>query len=99
MRTLAALAGALLLAATAATAAWAASASTDEASKPVRGVSDDGIVVVDWNTELLRIVRTPGAQPPTVHPTRSFAIMHAAIYASVVSIMHGARPYEVSVKA
>ena len=36
-------------------------------------------VVVEWNRTLLAIVRTPGAQPATVHPTRSFAIMHAAI--------------------
>ncbi len=36
--------------------------------------------VVQWNRNLLAMVRTAGAQPPTVHPTRSFAIMHAAIY-------------------
>src|ERR1700736_6556395 len=33
-----------------------------------------GAIVVDWNQELVRIVNTPGAQPATVHPTRSFAI-------------------------
>jgi len=27
-------------------------------------------------------VQTPGAQPPTIHATRSFAILHAAIYDS-----------------
>jgi hypothetical protein len=36
-------------------------------------------VVVRWNQELLAIVRTPGAQPPTIHPTRNFAIVHEAI--------------------
>ncbi len=36
--------------------------------------------VVQWNRTLLVIVRTPKAQPATIHPTRSFAIMHAAIY-------------------
>ena len=35
--------------------------------------------VITWNRTLLSIVRTPGAQPPTVHPTRSFALLHAAI--------------------
>jgi hypothetical protein len=35
--------------------------------------------VVQWNQTLLKIVRTHGAQPATVHPTRSFAIMHAAM--------------------
>src|SRR6266446_3456945 len=39
--------------------------------------------VVQWNRTLLVIVRTPGAQPATVHATRSFAIMHAAIYDAV----------------
>ncbi len=42
--------------------------------------------VVQWNKTLLTIVRTAGAQPATVHPTRSFAIMHAAIYDAVNSI-------------
>ena len=42
--------------------------------------------VLQWNGELLKIVRTPGAQPSTIHPTRSFAMMHAAIYDAVNSI-------------
>jgi hypothetical protein len=42
--------------------------------------------VVQWNRTLLVIVRTPGAQPATIHPTRSFAIMHAAIYDAVNAI-------------
>src|SRR5579862_7980199 len=42
--------------------------------------------VVQWNKNLLVIVRTPGAQPATIHPTRSFAIMHAAIYDAVNAI-------------
>lgn len=42
--------------------------------------------VVQWNRNLLAIVRTPGAQPGTIHPTRSFAIMHAAIYDAVNAI-------------
>lgn len=52
----------------------------------------DGLVassvdaVVQWNRILLSIVRTPGAQPATIHPTRSFAIMHAAIYDAVNAI-------------
>lgn len=42
--------------------------------------------VIEWNRTLLTIVRTPGAQPATVHPTRSFALMHAAIFDAVNSI-------------
>jgi len=49
--------------------------------------------VVQWNRTLLLIVRTPGAQPSTVHPTRSFAIMHAAIYDAVNAIDRTHRPY------
>jgi hypothetical protein len=39
--------------------------------------------VVDWNRHLLAILRTPGAQPAKIHSTRSFAMMHAAIYDAV----------------
>jgi hypothetical protein len=42
--------------------------------------------VIQWNRSLLTIVRTPGAQPATIHPTRSFAILHAAIYDAVNAI-------------
>jgi hypothetical protein len=49
--------------------------------------------VLQWNRTLLVIVRTPGAQPATVHPTRSFAIMHAAIYDAVNAIDRTHKPY------
>jgi PAP2 superfamily len=54
--------------------------------------------VIQWNKTLLMIVRTPGAQPATVHPTRSFAILHAAIYDAVNSIDKTHRPYLVRLK-
>jgi hypothetical protein len=54
--------------------------------------------IVDWNKELLAILNTPGAQPATIHPTRSYAIMHAAVYDAVVSITHADRPYLFKVK-
>ena len=49
--------------------------------------------VIQWNRILLTIVRTPGAQPATVHPTRSFAILHTSIYDAVNSIDRGHDPY------
>jgi len=49
--------------------------------------------VVQWNRTLLVIVRTPGAQPATIHSTHSFAIMHAAIYDAVNAIHETHRPY------
>ena len=55
----------------------------DESSNPV----------LQWNKALLVIVRTHGAQPATIHPTRSFAIMHAAIYDAVNAIDGTHEPY------
>src|SRR5437899_8138363 len=49
--------------------------------------------VVQWNRTLLVIVRTPGAQPATVHPTRSFAILPAAVYHAVHAIDSRTHPY------
>jgi len=51
--------------------------------------------VLQWNRTLLVIVRTPGAQPATVHATRSFAIMHAAMYDAVNAIDGTHTPYVV----
>src|SRR4029077_709740 len=51
--------------------------------------------VVQWNRNLLAIVRTPGAQPATIHPTRSFAMLHAAIYDAVNAIDQTHTPYAV----
>src|SRR5438105_4483248 len=60
--------------------------ATAQVTKPVSQV-------VQWNRTLLVIVRTPGAQPPTIHPTRSFAIMHDAIYDAVNAIDGTHKPY------
>ena len=65
-------------------------AETDEtAQSPGQAINP----VVQWNRTLLSIVRTPGAQPATVHATRSFAIMHAAIYDAVNAIDRTHEPY------
>jgi hypothetical protein len=71
-------------------------ASTDDVAQ----VSKDSAVnpVVTWNATLLVIVRTPGAQPKTIHPTRSFAIMHAAIYDAVNAIDKTHEPYLVRLR-
>jgi hypothetical protein len=63
----------LTVAGTAALAALPAVASATTADL------DDPTVVVEWNRTLLRVVRTPHVQPPTVHATRSFAMLHGAI--------------------
>ena len=63
-----------------------------QATKPVNQV-------VQWNRTLLVIVRGPGAQPATIHPTRSFAIMHGAIYDAVNAIDRSHKPYLVRISA
>ena len=55
--------------------------------------------VIQWNRILLGILRTPGAQPSTVHATRSMAIMHAAVYDAVNAIVKTHATYLVQLKA
>jgi len=74
----------LLLAAVSVTAQ--ADATTSALARPINPV-------VQWNQNLLLILRTAGSQPATVHPTRSFAILHAAIYDAVNSIDRTHEPY------
>ena len=71
----------------------------NKAAAPPRTDGRSAEIVVAWNQQLLRIVQTPGAQPATVHPTRSFAILHAAIYDSIVSITTDDPAYLFSVRA
>jgi membrane-associated phospholipid phosphatase len=60
---------------------------------------ESGHLVVTWNQELITILGTPGAQPATVHPTRSFALLQAAEYDAVNSITRHDRPYLFSTRA
>jgi len=46
--------------------------------------------VIQWNRILLGIVRAQGAQPLTVQPTRSMAMMHVAVYDAVMMAPRGA---------
>ena len=66
-----------------------ANAVTDEAGNSAQPVN----AVIEWNRTLLTIVRTPGAQPATIHSTRNFAILHAAIYDAVNNIEREFTPY------
>ena len=67
------------------------------AVQPPRLTSQPVNSVIEWNRTLLVIVRTPGAQPPTIHSTRSFAILHAAIYDAVNNIVGDFTPYLVRI--
>jgi hypothetical protein len=51
--------------------------------------------VIEWNRTLLTIVRTKTPQPlqpPTIHATRAFAMLHLGIYDAVVAV-DGGEPY------
>ena len=69
----------------------------DEHQDAVDSTARPANPVVEWNRALLVIVRTPKAQPATIHPTRSFAIMHAAIYDAVNAIDRTHNPYLVRI--
>ncbi|WP_369386522.1 vanadium-dependent haloperoxidase [Streptomyces sp. CG1] len=58
-----------------------------------------GTSVVEWNRELVTILSDPKAQPSTVQPTRSFALLQAAEYDAVVSITRVGPAYLFSVPA
>jgi hypothetical protein len=47
----------------------------------------------------LQLIRTPGVQPATVHPTRNLAIMHLAIYDAVDAIERIGAPYAKGIAA
>jgi membrane-associated phospholipid phosphatase len=101
-KTLIALGGVVLtLAATVTVVAYqhATGAGTVAAAAPASAGAGSGAIVVDWNRALVKIVNTPGAQPATIHPTRSFAILHVAIYDAVASTTHRDKPYLFSLDA
>jgi membrane-associated phospholipid phosphatase len=99
-RVLAALAGVLLtLVGASAVLAYQRATGGGQASAAAETPRGSGAIVVDWNRELVKIVNTPGAQPATVHPTRSFAILSAATYDAVVSITRSSSPYLFSLDA
>src|SRR4051794_12022684 len=93
-KTLAAMAGALAVAAAVAAPSGATSHSaTRSDGAAIATAAASGKTIVDWNQELLTIQKTPGAQPATVHPTRSLAVLHTAMFDAVASITHRDRPY------
>lgn len=72
-----------------------ASRHTDNDDPPAASTAQSGNPVIEWNRTLLQIVRTPGAQPATIHSTRNFAILHIAIFEAVNNIDPDFKPYAV----
>jgi hypothetical protein len=88
----------LMCASFSAQASAARAASLPEGDRKVEDTPTQAVnPVVQWNRNLLIIVRTPGAQSPTIHSTHSFAIMHAAIYDAINAIDRRHKPYLVTV--
>jgi hypothetical protein len=54
--------------------------------------------VLEWNGVLQHVLVAPGAQPASIHPTRTMAITEIASYDAVVGIRHDARPLLVDVR-
>jgi membrane-associated phospholipid phosphatase len=65
--------------------------ATQSETQPAQPVN----AVIEWNRTLLFVLRTPGAQPPTIHSTRNFAILHAAIFDAINNIDKTFKPYAV----
>ncbi|OLZ63167.1 hypothetical protein AV521_39965 [Streptomyces sp. IMTB 2501] len=95
-KTLAVLAG-TALAAGLISPAFGAGAAPSPA--PPTAATGSGTSVVEWNRELITILGDPKAQPATVQPTRSFALLQAAEYDAVVSITRAGPAYLFSVSA
>jgi membrane-associated phospholipid phosphatase len=74
-----------------------ASSTTDDEVNPGASSAQSVNSAIEWNRTLLAIVRTAGAQPPTIHSTRNFAILHAAVYDAVNNIDGTFSPYFVRI--
>ena len=48
--------------------------------------------VIQWNQELQQVLTAPGAQPASIHPTRTLAITQIAVYDAVNGILGGGQP-------
>jgi PAP2 superfamily len=48
--------------------------------------------VIQWNQELQKVLVAPGAQPASIHPTRTLAITQIAVYDAVNGILRRGEP-------
>jgi len=54
--------------------------------------------VIQWNQELQKVLVAPGAQPASVHPTRTLAITQIAVYDAVNGILGRGDPLVVKLR-
>jgi hypothetical protein len=65
-------------------------ASNNQTLNPQTAIED---VILQWNRVLMETILTPGQQPSTIMPVRSYAMMHAAMFDAVNSIDGTYTPY------
>ena len=58
-------------------------------SHPASAIPDQ---VLAWNQELQTVLVAPGAQPASIHPTRTLAITQIAVYDAVNGIVRDGQP-------
>src|SRR5260370_35833154 len=76
----------LLCASLSARVAASPRAAADDAGKPEASSAQSVNPVIERNRTLLGIVRTHGAQSPTIHSTLSFAFLHSSVYDAINNI-------------
>src|ERR1700760_1659227 len=54
--------------------------------------------VLQWNQELQKVLVAPGAQPASIHPTRTLALTQIAVYDAVNGIVGGGEPLVVELR-
>ena len=54
--------------------------------------------IIPWNQELQKLLVAPGAQPASIHPTRTLAITQIAVYDAVNGILGGGQPFLVDLR-
>jgi hypothetical protein len=54
--------------------------------------------VIQWNEELQKVLVVPGAQPASIHPTRTMAITQIAVYDAVTGILGQGEPFLVDIR-
>ena len=72
--------------------------SGHRAVKPRHSVPAVPDQVVQWNQVLQQVLVAPGAQPPSIHPTRTMAVTQIAVYDAVNGILRRDRPLLVDVR-
>jgi PAP2 superfamily len=72
-------------------------AHTDRRHRTAADKSVQPDQVIEWNQELQKVLVAPGAQPASIHPTRTLAITQIAVYDAVNGILRGGEPLVVDV--